>query len=243
MNRSPRVFLTAQWRHLAIFNYVIDPALLASRVPAGTEIDFLDGRTFVSLVGFRFEGTRLFGVPIPFHRNFDEVNLRFYVRRREGTEWRRGVVFIKELVPRWAVATVARVLYNENYVTCPMRSAISLPDGPDGSGSVEYGWRLGGEHRMHADIRGVPAPPTSGSVEEFIIEHYWGYVVQRDRSTRQYHVEHPAWRVWPAISARFDGDPAACYGPEFAALLTGPPDSALVAEGSPISVRIGETVS
>jgi hypothetical protein len=146
-------------------------------------------------------------------------------------------------VPRWAVATVARVLYNENYVCCPMRSTIALPDGPDATGFIEYAWRLGGDHRMRAEVRGVPAPPIPGSVEEFIIEHYWGYVVQRDRSARQYRVEHPPWRVWPATAARFDGDPAACYGPEFAAILAGAPESALVAEGSPISVRLGEPVS
>ena len=243
MNRSSRVFLTAEWRHLAMFNYVVDPALLAPLVPAGTEIDFFGPRTFVSLVGFRFVDTRLFGVPIPFHRNFDEVNLRFYVRRREGTDWRRGVVFIRELVPRWAVATVARVLYNENYVACPMRSAIAIPEGQGGRGSVEYGWRLGGEHRMRAEFRGLPTLPTPGSIEEFIIEHYWGYVVQRDRSARQYRVEHPPWRIWSAEPVRFDGDPTVCYGPDFGAILKGPPDSALVAEGSPISVRFGEPVS
>ena len=243
MNRSSRIFLTAQWRHLAIFNYVVDPALLASRVPAGTEIDFLGDRTFVSLVGFRFVDTRLFGMPIPFHRHFDEVNLRFYVRCRDGSERRRGVVFIKELVPRWAVATVARVVYNEKYVSCPMTSAIAIPDEPDGVGSVEYAWRLGGEHRMRAEIRGLPAPATPGSIEEFIIEHYWGYVVQRDRSTRQYRVEHPPWRVWAAEQVRFEGDPTLCYGPDFGAILKGPPHSALVAEGSPISVRFGEPVS
>ncbi|HEX3315433.1 MAG TPA: DUF2071 domain-containing protein [Gemmataceae bacterium] len=243
MNRSSRVFLTAEWRHLAMFNYVVDPDLLAPFVPAGTEIDFFGSRTFVSLVGFRFVDTRLFGMPIPFHRDFDEVNLRFYVRRRERTEWRRGVVFIKELVPRRAVATVARVLYNENYVTCPMRSVIAIPEGPEGRGSVEYAWQFAGEHRMRTAIRGLPTRATPGSIEEFIIEHYWGYVVQRDRSARQYRVEHPPWRVWPAESVRFDGDPTLCYGPEFGAILKGAPDSALVAEGSPISVRFGEPVS
>jgi uncharacterized protein len=243
MNRFSGIFLTAQWRHLAMFNYPVDPALLAPLVPAGTEIDFFGPRTFVSLVGFRFLDTRLLGVPVPCHRNFDEVNLRFYVRRRDGAEWRRGVVFVKELVPRWAVATVARVVYNENYVACPMRSTIAIPDGPEGRGSVEYSWQLGGEHRMRAEIHGMPFPVMPGSIEEFIIEHYWGYVRQRDGTTRQYRVEHPPWRVWAAEAPRFDGEPVVCYGADFGAILKGPPESALVAEGSPISVRFGEAVS
>ena len=243
MNRSSGVFLTAQWRHLAMFNYPVDPALLAPLVPVGTEIDFFGPRTFVSLVGFRFLDTRLLGVPIPCHRDFDEVNLRFYVRRRDGAEWRRGVVFIKELVPKWAVATVARVVYNENYVACPMRSALAIPDGPEARGSVEYAWRLGGEHRMRTEIQGTPESPKPGSIEEFIIEHYWGYVRQRDGTTQQYRVEHAPWRVWPARSPRFDGDSVMCYGADFGAILKEPPDSALVAEGSPISVRFGEAVS
>src|SRR5262245_53035082 len=123
--RSGGRFLTAEWRDLAMLNYEIDPAVLASRVPPGCELDTWDGRTFVSVVGFRFLRTRVLGVPVPFHVNFEEVNLRFYVRRKADSEWRRGVVFVKELVPRRAIALVARVAYGENYVAFPMRHSIA----------------------------------------------------------------------------------------------------------------------
>ena len=103
-------FLTAQWRHLVLINYEIAPEIVRPYVPRGTEIDSFDGRTYASLVGFLFLDTRLRGVPIPFHRNFEEVNLRLYVRRKGAEGWRRGVVFVREIVPRLALAWVARTL-------------------------------------------------------------------------------------------------------------------------------------
>src|SRR6185503_10439864 len=104
---------TAHWRFLMMLNYEVDPSVLHPLVPRGTELDTWHGRTYASVVGFLFLDTRVLGLAIPFHRDFEEVNLRFYVRRREAEAWRRGVVFIKEIVPRWAIATVARVAYNE----------------------------------------------------------------------------------------------------------------------------------
>lgn len=232
------VFLTAEWRDLVMLNYEVPPDILKSLVPTGTELDIWQGRTLVSLVGFRFLNTRVLGIPIPFHRDFEEVNLRFYVRHRSGGEWRRGVVFVKEIVPKWAIAWVARTLYNENYVSLPMRHRV-IPPGA-GEGSAEYGWRLGGRwYRLAARIQGAPAIPPAGSEEEFITEHYWGYALQRDRSSLEYQVEHPQWAVWSASEAVFEGDAGALYGPQFARYLAGPPLSAFVAVGSPISVRRG----
>src|SRR4026208_556537 len=93
-------FLTAEWRRLAMLSFEIDPRVLSPLVPAGTELDEWQGRTFASLVGFLFLDTRVFGLAVPFHRNFEEVNLRFYVRRMASDGLRRGVVFVKEIVPR-----------------------------------------------------------------------------------------------------------------------------------------------
>src|SRR5436305_10870786 len=132
------VFLTAAWHHLVMLNYEVPPALLASRVPAGTSLDFWNGKTYLSVVGFLFLQTKVLGIPIPFHRDFEEVNLRFYLRREE----RRGVGFIKEIVPLRAIAAVARIVYNENYVALPMRHRIE-PAAPLAAGTrVEYGWKL-----------------------------------------------------------------------------------------------------
>jgi hypothetical protein len=117
-------FLTANWRYLAMLNYVVDPRLVTPFVPAETEIDFENGETFLSVVGFLFLDTRLLGLPIPLHRDFEEVNLRFYVRKKSADTWRRGVVFVRELVPRHAIALIARACYGENYVAVPMKHEI-----------------------------------------------------------------------------------------------------------------------
>jgi uncharacterized protein YqjF (DUF2071 family) len=234
-------FLTAAWRHLVMLNFEIDPAILSRRVPPGTELDLWNGRAYVSLIGFRFLQTRLLGIPIPFHRDFSEVNLRFYVRRQTASSWKRGVVFIREIVPVPAVTFVARWVYNENYITLPMRHQIDLPlDTEDRPGSVGYSWKWKGcWSNIAADVLGQPQPLSSGSEEEFITEHYWGYAIQRDGGTMEYEVEHPPWRVWRATSSRFECDVETLYGPEFVEALSKPPNSALVADGSEIVIRGG----
>ena len=109
----PGTFLTAEWRYLAMLNYRVSPSLLYPLVPPGTELDLWNGTAYISVVGFKFQHTRVLGVPIPFHVNFEEVNLRFYVRRETNGAVRRGVTFIRELVPRAAIAGVAKLAYNE----------------------------------------------------------------------------------------------------------------------------------
>src|SRR5688572_29974744 len=88
-----RPLLTAEWRNLVMLNYEVDPAAVEPFVPRGVEIDYEEGRTYVSLVGFQFLRTRFFGLAVPLHTNFVEVNLRAYDRRKVADQWRRGVVF------------------------------------------------------------------------------------------------------------------------------------------------------
>jgi uncharacterized protein YqjF (DUF2071 family) len=233
-----RPFFTAQWRSLAMLNYRVDPAMLRGLVPRGTELDQWQGETYLSLVGFAFLDTKVLGLPIPFHRNFPEINLRFYVRRVAGGEVRRGVVFIRELVPQAAIAWVARALYNEPYRTVAMRHSTSHSDGS--FESLSYGWRASGRwHRLTAAAGGQVRPSLTGSEEEFITEHHWGYTRQRDGGTIEYRVEHPRWSVATADQAALEGDPETTYGPEFGAILREPPTSAFVADGSAVAVYRG----
>jgi uncharacterized protein len=232
------VFLTTDWRRLAMLNYEVDPDILSPFVPAGTELDFWNGKTFVSVVGFLFQNTRVRGIPIPFHRNFEEVNLRFYVRRKAGNEWRRAVVFIKELVPRLAIAWTARTFYNEPYVALPMSHRVEKTG--DEIKSVTYAWKFNGcENSLSLTTRGNAQPLREGSEPEFIAEHYWGYTAQRDGSTLEYQVEHPRWRIWEAREATLDCDVASLYGIQFSKFLTRPPASAFLADGSAVTVRKG----
>ncbi len=222
-----------------MLNFPIDREVLIPHAPRGTEVDAWNGTAFVSLVGFRFSDTRVKGLPIPFHRNFDEINLRFYVRYRGSEGWRRGVVFVREVVPRPAIALMARWMYNENYVACPTRSEIQEPT-VDRTGSAEYKWKYRGDWlTIGAEYRGESAFPAAGSEEEFITEHYWGYSSQRDGSSVEYRVEHPQWRVWSATAVSFNGDISSFCGAEFAASLGTKPSSVFVADGSPIVVRHG----
>lgn len=236
------VFLTAQWRALAMLNWKVPAEVFEPYVPRGTELDFHEGETYVSIVGFLFRDTRLLGIPIPLHRNFEEVNLRYYVRREAAGEVRRGVAFIREIVDRWAVATVARWAYNEQYVRLPMTSASqyyalggeAVPHSPPG---IQYGW----QHRgawcgIDMQCEGERQSLAPGSEEEFIAEHYWGYSRQRDGSTKEFRVEHPSWQFWPAATTRLIGPVPQFYPLQFTDVLSRPPDSAFLADGSAVKV-------
>jgi uncharacterized protein YqjF (DUF2071 family) len=234
MTQHSRRFLTAEWRWLVMLNYEVDPKLVAPFVPAGTELDFHFDRTYLSVVGFQFWNTKIFGIPVPWHRNFEEVNLRLYVKRQVDDELRRGVVFIKELAPKRAVVTIANTLYNENYEWRQMRHVVEI-DQP--APSVHYEWRVGQQwNGVRAEATGESSPLVPQSLEEFIAEHYWGYTALRDGRTTEYRVDHPPWKVWQVSNARLDCDIAAVYGDPLVPILEAPPDSAFIADGSEIAV-------
>jgi uncharacterized protein len=229
-----RPFLTANWRYLAMLNFVVDPKIVAPLVPPGTELDFENGETFLSMVGFLFLDTRLLGLPIPLHRDFEEVNLRFYVRKKSADTWRRGVVFVRELVPRRAIALVARAFYGEKYLALPMKHEI---EHVDPTLKVEYSWRRGCKwESLKMSASGEPQAIAAGSHAEFITEHYWGYTRVR-AGCSEYRVEHLRWKIWNANNFEFRGDTAALYGPQFVETLSAPPRSAFIAEGSPITIE------
>ncbi len=241
-SENKNVFLSAEWRDLAMLNYEVSPQLLSSYVPRGIELDSFEGKTFVSLVGFRFINTKLFGIlPIPFHTDFDEVNLRFYVRRHDAGTNKRGVVFIREIVPRRAIALVARLAYEENYISLPMKHKIAA----DGATvSTDYQWQFNGNWcLLHAQAPEPSMQAAEGSLEQFITEHYWGYASQPDGGCKEYQVAHPPWRVWTTTTAGVDGDCEALYGSEFSRILKRRPDFAFIADGSPVRVFTGARVS
>jgi uncharacterized protein len=235
-------FLTAEWRKLIMAQYAIDPAILTPYLPGGVELDLYQNTCYVSLVGFLFDRVRLKGIPIPFHTRFEEVNLRFYVRRTEpdGTR-KRGVVFIREFVPRAAITLLANALYEEPYTTLPTRySLTTTPQSLD----VQYSWKHRGTWQSLAVAASpTPQPIAAGSEEEFLTEHYWGYTKRRDGSTSEYEVRHPRWQIYPIQQATIVANFAELYGPNFAALNTQQPSSVLLAEGSAVSVHSGTRLS
>jgi uncharacterized protein YqjF (DUF2071 family) len=233
-----RIFLTAEWRKLIMAQYEIEPATLGPWLPSGLEPDLFKSRCYVSLVGFLFDRVRIKRLAIPFHTRFEEVNLRFYVARTapDGTR-RRGVVFIREFVPRSAITLIANSLYEEPYATLPMRHSIASP--PNAL-SVSYSWRYNNTwHSIAAEASPTPQPIAPGSEEEFITEHYWGYTKRTRGATSEYGVQHPRWQVYPIRNFSIEADFAELYGPAFAALNHKPPASVLLAEGSAVSVSTG----
>jgi uncharacterized protein YqjF (DUF2071 family) len=227
-------FLTAQWKDLVMANYEVSPELLEKRVPKGTSLDFDDGKLFVSLVGFMFLETRVLGIPIPFHVNFEEVNLRFYVKRETASEIKRGVCFVKEIVPRFAIAKVADIVYGEPYECWKMTHSRS-------DSEVAYTWEKDGcANRLQVGIDKDLGVPAAGSHGEFIIEHYWGYTKRGGERTDEYKVEHPKWELFSVKDTVIDVDFGRTYGAEFEFLKDTAPTSVLLAKGSPIAVYKGE---
>ncbi len=257
-----RPFLTAHWSDLLLLNYPVPVDAIATLAPAGTEPDLHDGQAYISIVGFRFHTARLFGLPPPGHTSFPEINLRYYVRRTVGNESRRGVVFVREIAPRRAVALTANWLYHENYIVRPMRSKIRM-DGTELTvgDTVEYAWanrlRLRDRrwNRLAARVAAPLTLPPPASLEEFFVEHYWGYVRARDGTTREYRVTHDPWHVAPADNIIWDGDlrefspprrwggvrggVRPTYDTPLVEYLASPPTTALIAAGSPIQLYRG----
>jgi len=241
---TERAVLRAEWRDLLLINFRIPAEVIARLAPSGTEPDLHDGQTYVSVVGFGFHRARLWGLPVPGHTRFPEINLRYYVRRRVGGEVRRGVVFVREIVPRRAVAMTANWLYNENYIARPMRGEVCLAGQSLAPGdTVEYAWAGGAGrrtavkwNRLAARVTGPLRLPAVGSFEEFIVEHYWGYVRARDGTTREYRVVHDPWHVAPADNITWECDEADIADTPLAEFLNSARHSAIIAAGSAVQV-------
>jgi len=228
-------FLTAEWRKLAIANYAIDKSVLTPYLPVGTELDLWNDTCYVSLIGFLFKNTKLMGFSIPFHANFEEVNLRFYVRHKDGNTWKRGVVFIKEIVPKFALSVVANTIYNENYETMPMSHSWSETEEDR---NVEYKWRCENKWQSfsinaHKGLSEI----TAGSETEFITEHYWGYARYSATKTNEYEVRHPRWAQYKVNSYKIEADFGLIYGDAFKFLNAQQPVSVMLAEGSDVSIE------
>jgi uncharacterized protein len=228
------IFLTAEWRKLILANYPVDPACLRPLIPMRTELDTWEGEVFVSLVGFQFRRVRVRGLAIPFHMHFPEVNLRFYVRHKQDGQWKRGVVFIREIVPLPAVTLIANTLFREQYMTLPMRYVESKAGDVLQAG---YQWKYKGRwNHLAVDAKSVAGLLETDSQEEFITEHFWGYTRAGGGRTGEYQVAHPRWGIYPVADYQVDCDFGGLYGPAFAGLEGQAPQSVYLAEGSAIQV-------
>ncbi|WP_286913054.1 YqjF family protein [Flavobacterium sp. UBA4197] len=228
-------FLTAQWKNLIIANYTIDPDVLQQYLPAGTELDSWNNKHYISLIGFQFRNTRVLGIRVPYHVHFDEINLRFYVKRFEDGQWKRGVVFIKEIVPKKAITLIANSLYKEHYSTAPIKHTNKLDAEIR---TVSYEWQNKSKWNTIAvnayDFRSEIDPDTE---IDFITEHYFGYTRYTKEVTFEYEVTHPRWHYYPVKNYRINVDFESNYGTAFKALTNQQPESVFFVEGSDITVK------
>jgi len=229
-----KTFLSARWENLIMANYAVNPEVLIPYLPKGVELDFYDGKAWVSLVGFMFKKTSLFRIPIPLMGTFEEVNLRFYVKRIDGDEIKRGVVFINETVPYKAVAWLANKLYKEHYIAIPTKYEIQINTENQ---LIHYGWKINkkwNEINVNTTIESIEMIPES--IEEFIFEHYYGYTKISEEISQEYRVNHPRWKVNKVLDYSINCDFQAMYGNDFTFLNNQQPQSVIFASGSEITV-------
>lgn len=229
------VFLTAKWEYLVMLNYEVSPSILAPYLPKGTQLDLYDGKALVSVVGFLFNDTKVFGLQWPYHTNFEEVNLRFYVKRKEGNKWKRGVAFVSEIVPKHIIAWMANALYNEHYSRMPMKHQAHIEND---FLQLNYEWQNKQQwNSLKVKALNRPIPIAKDSAEEFIFEHYWGYNQLNKNTLIEYGVEHPSWDVYPITYYELNADIAGLYGADFVPSLSKEPHSIMLAKGSAVTIR------
>ncbi len=227
-------FLSAHWKNLLMLNYAIEPSILEPFLPTGTELDYYNGKCYVSLVSFMFLDTKIKGIGFPLHRDFEEMNLRFYVRFKENGVYKRGVVFIKEIVPKKMICFVANTLYGEHYCYHKMKNSLFENDI---TFNIKYEWLVQKEWNfLQASVIKNAVETFPNSEEEFITEHYWGYAKVNEKQTTEYHVIHPKWAVYPVLDYHLNINVPTLYGHQFVECLSAKPTSVFVAVGSDVRV-------
>jgi uncharacterized protein YqjF (DUF2071 family) len=230
------VFLKAQWRKLIMANYHVDASVIEKYLPPNTQLDHYHGKYYVSLIGFMFMETAIKGIKIPFHINFEEVNLRFYVTYNDENEIKRGAVFISEIVSKPMISFVANTLFNEHYETLKTEHSWEIEKDHQ---KISYQWKKKKWYNLEVEASKTLQPMLEGSEEEFIAEHYWGYTKAGENNSLAYAVEHPRWEIYPVHHYSIDADFEDLYGKEFSFLNQSKPSSVFLVEGSDVLIRDG----
>jgi uncharacterized protein YqjF (DUF2071 family) len=233
-NSTNKEFLRANWLRMASANYEVDPVILKKYLPFGTELEAHNGKHYVSLVAFRYCQTRLLNVPIPFHRMFEEINLRFYVKREvQPGVWRSEVAFTKLFFPKTALTLVAKYVYKENYETVKMLHEWKEDDKHL---ITNYGLKNGDWHNFDLVTSKEAVPVLPGSDDEFFLKHYWGTSQINSDSCTLYKIEHPEWQKHVVMDSEINFDFGSIFGEEFAHLTHTEPDSIQLFDGSEVIV-------
>jgi uncharacterized protein len=228
-------FLTARWENLVMANYAVEPHILLPYLPKGTKLDFFEGKTYVSLVGFMFKNTKIFGLPAFGLGTFEEINLRFYVTRKDGNTIKRGVVFINETIPYKIVAWVANYLYKEHYIAIPTKHYWNITTE---NKEIRYSWKMNNKwNYVNLNAKTQKQMIQKASIEEYIFEHYFGYTKVSESKTLEYGIKHPRWQINEIKNCDINCNFDEMYGIDFAFLNNKKPDTIMLAEGSEIAVK------
>lgn len=228
------IFLKANWENIIMVNYEIDPKVLLPFLPKGVELDLYNGKAYISLVGFLFKNTKIFSIPIPKLGTFEEINLRFYVIRKEENQTKRGVVFINETIPYKIVAWMANFLYKEHYTVVPTKHTIIKEEKNQ---KVTFEWRVNQKwNSIYVEHAISTQQMQQNSLEKFIYEHYYGYTKINDNKTEEYRLHHPSWKIHDVIDYKISCDFEAMYGEAFTCLNHIKPVAVFIAEGSSVAI-------
>jgi len=235
------LFLSAEWRKIIFINYSVPPEILKPYIPLKTELDLYKGECLVSLAGFQFLNTCISGIPLPFHKRFQEFNLRFYVVYKTGDTWRRGVMFISEFVPKPFFKHLANMLMREKYTSMPMKCEFKK----DGDYlNALYAFNCKKRWNGITAVAGLtPKPIEPGTLDEFIAEHYWGYNTWYNDHTIEYRLNHPRWASYELQSFNVDIRFEDVYPLSFAPYLYASPHSAQFVEGSAVKLSASQLIS
>jgi len=229
------LFLKANWENIIMVNYEIAPDILMPYLPKGVELDLYQGKCYVSLVGFMFKDTKLFNIPIPRLGTFEEINLRFYVTRKDGGIIKRGVVFVNETIPYKIVAWMANTLYKEHYTVVPTKHTISKDSNHQ---KIRFDWQLHKKwYSIYIENNLSSQPMQEDSLEKFIYEHYYGYTKVSDSKTEEYRLHHPSWEIHEVVDYKIDCDFKAMYGKSFLVLNDTKPEAVFIAKGSSVAIE------
>ena len=227
-------FLKANWEHIIMANYEINPEILFPFLPKGVTLDLFEGKAYVSLVGFMFKKTKIFNMPIPWLGTFEEINLRFYVKRKEGNIIKRGVVFINETIPYQLVAWMANKLYKEHYTVVPTKHTFHKTEQNQ---QLKFEWLLNKKwNSILVETETQSKAMAPNSFEEFIYEHYYGYTKINEDATEEYHLQHPSWAVYKVNDYKINCRFSEMYGDAFSVLNQTRPTAVFLAKGSSVKV-------
>jgi uncharacterized protein len=233
------LYLSAEWRKILLINYVVDPEILLPYLPPRTEFDLYEGKCLVSLAGFVFQNLKFLEIPIPYHQKFEEFNLRFYVVYKQNGQILRGVVFIREYVPKRFFKVLANAFAHEKYECYSMKHSIEEQDDLMVSYSfkVKENW-----NSVSAAAKTNPIIIEPGSLEDFIAEHYYGYNKWTSKVTLEYQLGHPRWSFYPLKSFSVDCRFEDYYPQEFLPFLYREAHSAQLIEGSAVRLYPGRFI-